>query len=1024
VGWNDRQFNGQNGTMFMFGGYSVLPDADGENRYQVYNDVWTSTTGETWTQLDNAPWEARHSFATSFYQGSNDTQPALYMAGGCSYLGCFNDVWKLPYDSLEWEQVSRGVGNFGMHDPDEDTHWSGRGGFRMETLGGALMVFGGIQYPVDIYCQEGAPTNDLELCNNPVEAYNDVWRSEDGHVWTQITDSATWSPRRGFGAAVYRNRGGAESIFVFGGMASSAIGDNDGDDNNGEETAAGNDHRETYLTDVYCSRDGVSWKQVCESATPLNWLDFDNFGIRGQNRSSFAVIPLSNSQADGETLLYVYGGSLDDVPDISIGFPSDSCADTIPPGSNSSGGLNVDGVTIMGISVGLLVFVGFVGVIINRRRRRWLKKIRREKKYRSSNMNDDPSSIRVPLMDEHNAAARESDHSANLFKNHNASGDSLDDPYTNGRPRGQSASIPIPDGNERTPIPDTPTKLLVAKGGLDRVKQRDSRGSIRSSQTTHRSSGPTSIIDRLSSFTQTKMNLATAGHSQNSHKDRSSMGSAFGMFRSSQNLDSPNGSDIASERNNSFDSGQHHAHRHPSTTLRKGIFGTLFQDVTDFVTRDSMDSLDSSLSRSDSVTTEDDIREWEDDFLIQPQDLKLGVMIGRGGQGNVYRGTYMGMTVAVKHFPNSASSEASRLQVEKEAYILSRIHHPYVVRLFGVCVDSESIVQGGVSLVMELGLFSLADVLRYKKIPRTGALHIRAKSMAPLSTSAPEEFQHIPATTATVDGNEVTENESAEVESDRNSSAVMQTYSTPPKDREYQKNRPAADVAPGIGLEISKSLKTPHNSVNHNDPSSRHDEEDCTSIIHADFHRDLNDNLGNLDAGGVRPKPSGTGGLAADLSRGVHRRGQSKPNFLPRTTVFADDGGSRGDSTVNNSSVNSVHMSPSLQDLLSDVGTQMSKIRTNHPLTWEQQQSILLQVAEGMMFIHSKRCIHRDIKPGNILIDKVWCAKICDFGAASWEGDGRHAIILSFFPFRIDTYIYMYVCVDSIYLYIYFYTHL
>jgi len=42
---------------------------------------------------------------------------------------------------------------------------------------------------------------------------------------------------------------------------------------------------------------------------------------------------------------------------------------------------------------------------------------------------------------------------------------------------------------------------------------------------------------------------------------------------------------------------------------------------------------------------------------------------------------------------------------------------------------------------------------------------------------------------------------------------------------------------------------------------------------------------------------------------------------------------------------------------------------------------VIAQVAEGLRHLHQKNIVHRDIKPGNVLLDERGRAKLGDFGS-------------------------------------------
>ena len=64
-------------------------------------------------------------------------------------------------------------------------------------------------------------------------------------------------------------------------------------------------------------------------------------------------------------------------------------------------------------------------------------------------------------------------------------------------------------------------------------------------------------------------------------------------------------------------------------------------------------------------------------------------------------------------------------------------------------------------------------------------------------------------------------------------------------------------------------------------------------------------------------------------------------------------------------------------------GTDLRRyVRSNGALSMAQAASLLSQAAAGLQHAHDKELIHRDIKPGNILVTEEGIAKVSDLGLA------------------------------------------
>ena len=69
-------------------------------------------------------------------------------------------------------------------------------------------------------------------------------------------------------------------------------------------------------------------------------------------------------------------------------------------------------------------------------------------------------------------------------------------------------------------------------------------------------------------------------------------------------------------------------------------------------------------------------------------------------------------------------------------------------------------------------------------------------------------------------------------------------------------------------------------------------------------------------------------------------------------------------------------------------GTDLRRlVRTKGRLTVQQAANIVKQAAEGLSHAHEKELIHRDVKPGNILVTPDGIAKVSDLGLAYYVND-------------------------------------
>jgi serine/threonine-protein kinase len=84
-------------------------------------------------------------------------------------------------------------------------------------------------------------------------------------------------------------------------------------------------------------------------------------------------------------------------------------------------------------------------------------------------------------------------------------------------------------------------------------------------------------------------------------------------------------------------------------------------------------------------------------------------------------------------------------------------------------------------------------------------------------------------------------------------------------------------------------------------------------------------------------------------------------------------------------------------------GTLKERIDRKGPLALEAAVLVCLQVAKGLDALHAEHLVHRDLKPGNILLDEVGDAHIADFGLAK----DRDASVLTKSGTSVGSFDYM-----------------
>jgi len=95
--------------------------------------------------------------------------------------------------------------------------------------------------------------------------------------------------------------------------------------------------------------------------------------------------------------------------------------------------------------------------------------------------------------------------------------------------------------------------------------------------------------------------------------------------------------------------------------------------------------------------------------------LKKGTLLGEGGFGRVYEGTYFGQKVAVKYLNTDELGQESLEEIQREAQLHYQLRHTNIVDL--LCYNTDR-TAGPLCMVMNLLVCSVYDLLHEEQVPK------------------------------------------------------------------------------------------------------------------------------------------------------------------------------------------------------------------------------------------------------------------------------------------------------------------
>ena len=178
--WSRADTGGAFPARFFHSSVVFDPDAKGNrmwvigginNKPQGLSDVWSSTTGSTWTQATASGFPGRGGAAAVTFTDPGSGAPAIFLIAGFdpSAGKLYNDVWDST-DGATWKQLLTSLA------PTFSARYNATAQIVPGKSGPEIWVVGG---------------------TDGTQAFNDAWFSKDGLNWNQVTNFAVNPERYG-----------------------------------------------------------------------------------------------------------------------------------------------------------------------------------------------------------------------------------------------------------------------------------------------------------------------------------------------------------------------------------------------------------------------------------------------------------------------------------------------------------------------------------------------------------------------------------------------------------------------------------------------------------------------------------------------------------------------------------------------------------------------------------------------------------------------------------------------------------